>query len=64
MSQNIKRCRTNLSPEIINQYFDNLEINLKDVPASNMVNYDEINLSDDPVRFKVIIKEVSNGSIG
>ncbi|KAG5875129.1 hypothetical protein JTB14_015456 [Gonioctena quinquepunctata] len=56
MSQNNKRFRANLSPEIINQYFDNLEINLKDFPASNIVNYDETNLSDDPGRLKVVCK--------
>lgn len=33
-----------------------LEIELKDVPPENIVNYDETNLRDDPGRKKVIVK--------
>lgn len=35
---------------------DNLEGKLKDIPASNIVNYDVINLSDDPGSLKVVPK--------
>lgn len=56
MCQNIKRSRAAITPEVINAYFDNLEAELKDVPASHIVNYDETNLCDDPGRKKVITR--------
>lgn len=34
--------------ESISKYFANLEAEIEGVPASNMFNYDESNLSDDP----------------
>lgn len=52
--QNIKRSRAAVSHEDINKYFDNLEKELENVPSSNIVNFDETNLSDDPGRKKVI----------
>lgn len=45
-----------MTPETINNYFDELTNELKDVPLSNIVNYDETNLSDDPGKRKVIIR--------
>ena len=59
MCQNIKRYRAGVSPEIINEFFDNLQDALKDIPASNIMNYDETNLADDPGRRKVIAKRGS-----
>lgn len=56
MCQNIKRCRAELSPEIIHAYFDNLSQIIQDVPACNIINYDETNLCDDPGRTKVVCK--------
>lgn len=56
MCQNIKRSRAAVSPDIINSYFDELEKELKDVPPSNIVNYDETNLCDDPGRKKLIFR--------
>ncbi|XP_046684451.1 MFS-type transporter clz9-like [Homalodisca vitripennis] len=56
MCQNIKRSRAAVTPELINEYFDNLEVELKDVPKSHIVNYDETNLCDDPGRTKVITR--------
>uniref|UniRef100_A0A1B6GCB9 DDE-1 domain-containing protein n=1 Tax=Cuerna arida TaxID=1464854 RepID=A0A1B6GCB9_9HEMI len=56
LCQNIKRSRAEISEEVINDYFDNLQTELKDVPASNIVNYDETNLADDPGRKKVITR--------
>lgn len=52
-SENIKRCRAAVSPDIIHEFFDNLENTLRDVPAENIVNYDESNLTDDPGKEKV-----------
>lgn len=54
--QNIKRTRASVSPDDIKKYFDHLEKELKDVSASNIFNYDETNVSDDPGRKKVISK--------
>lgn len=56
LCQNIKRSRARVSPDIINEYFDNIEETLKDIPASHIVNYDETNLSNDPGRSKIITK--------
>lgn len=56
LCQNIKRVRASVSPETINEYFDRLEAEIKDVPSSNIINYDETNLSDDPGKHKVITK--------
>ncbi|XP_060810031.1 uncharacterized protein LOC132904125 [Amyelois transitella] len=48
VSTNIKRARAAVSRESIEEYFKNLENTLKEVPDSNIFNYDESNLSDDP----------------
>lgn len=48
VATNIKRVRAAVSPESIEEYFNNLEKTLEDVPNSNIFNYDESNLSDDP----------------
>jgi len=56
MCQNIKRARAKVSPVTIRQYFDNLESTLNEVPPSNILNYDETNLADDPGRKKVILR--------
>lgn len=56
MCQNIKRNRAAVSRKIINDYFDRLNEELRDVLASNIVNYDETNLSDDPGKKKVITR--------
>jgi len=54
--QNIKRSRAAVSPSIINSYFDELDVTLANIPACNILNYDETNLSDDPGRKLVIVK--------
>ena len=49
--QNIKRARTCVSAKTVSAYFNNLEQTLKDgeeIPPSNLFNYDETNLSDNP----------------
>lgn len=56
MCQNIKRNRCAVSNKIVNEYFDRLHKELQDVPASNIVNYDETNLCDDPGKKKVITR--------
>ncbi|XP_013194622.2 uncharacterized protein LOC132903038 [Amyelois transitella] len=56
LSQNIKRSRAAVSPEIIVQYFEELERSLQGVDLANIVNYDESNLADDPGKKKVLSK--------
>lgn len=54
--ENIKRVRAGVSKPILTKYFDNLEVVLQDVPASNIFNYDETNFSDDPGKKLVIVR--------
>ena len=56
MCQNIKRNRAAVNQEDIINYFDNLTKVLEGVPPTNIINYDETNLSDDPGRRKFICK--------
>lgn len=56
ISQNIKRARAAVSPEVIENYFIHLKTSLEGIPLSNIVNYDETNLSDDPGKKKIITK--------
>lgn len=40
----------------ITEYFEHLSVELEGIPASNVINYDETNLCDDPGRKKIIVK--------
>lgn len=55
-SDNIKRVRAELGPEVICSYFDHLETTLENVEADNIINYDETNLTDDPGKIRVIVR--------
>lgn len=44
------------NPETINEYIDQLQKELKDILASNVIDYDETNLSDDPDQKLVIVR--------
>jgi len=48
--------RAAISPELIENYFDNLTETLENVPPTHIVNYDETNLSNYAGRSKSIIK--------
>lgn len=48
LASNIKKSRAKVSPDGINEYFDFLEKELEGIPPSNIYNYDETNLTDDP----------------
>ncbi|KAG5878366.1 hypothetical protein JTB14_008726 [Gonioctena quinquepunctata] len=48
ISTNIKRARASVSRETLGEFYDNLENTLRGLPSSNIFNYDESNLSDDP----------------
>lgn len=58
-AQNIKRCRANITKEMIQEYFQNLEETLEGVEPTHVVNYDETNLTDDPGRQKVLCRRGS-----
>ncbi|KAJ8892049.1 hypothetical protein PR048_004616 [Dryococelus australis] len=51
-----RRVRAAVSPKVINSYFDELEKELAGIPPSNIIYYDESNLTDEPGRCKVIIR--------
>ena len=52
LAANINRARASVSPEVIRKYFENLQTSTHDVPPSNMFNYDETNMADDPGKRK------------
>ncbi|KAK3924666.1 Pogo transposable element with KRAB domain [Frankliniella fusca] len=52
----IKASRAQVDPATVNKYFDNLERTLEGVPAKNILNFDETNLSDDPANKHVIVR--------
>lgn len=53
--ENIKRKRAEISPEIANKYFDNVQALLENIPAQNIINDNETNFSDDPSSQRVIV---------
>jgi len=54
--QNIKVTRSQVSADVVNKYFDNLTSTLSGVPAENIANYDETNLSDNPGAVKCLFR--------
>ena len=60
IATNIKRKRASISKEQLKQYFDNIQIELKDVAQCNIWNYDETNLRDDPGARKYVMKRQTN----
>ncbi|XP_045765788.1 uncharacterized protein LOC123867662 [Maniola jurtina] len=56
LATNIKRARAAVDRNSINTYFDNLQREVVDIPPSNIFNYDESNLSDDPGKKKCIYR--------
>ena len=55
-SNNIKRSRAQISGEILDKYFDELEKALEGIPPEAIFNYDESNLADDPGKKNFIFK--------
>lgn len=45
---NYSRNGTSVNYAVINQYFDNLEEPILDIPVGNISNYDETNWTDNP----------------
>ncbi|KAF4527598.1 hypothetical protein B566_EDAN015152 [Ephemera danica] len=56
LATNTNLSRAKIGPDDINSYFDNLEVTLDGIPACNIINYDETNVTDDPGKTKVICK--------
>ena len=55
-ASNIKRKRAAIGADTINEYFDHLSKELEGVPPTNIWNYDETNLTDDPGNKRIITK--------
>lgn len=56
MAHNIKRARAAVTPEIMESYFAELSVSLKDVPIEGILNYDETSMQDNPGNNKVIVR--------
>ncbi|BES91726.1 Hypothetical protein NTJ_04533 [Nesidiocoris tenuis] len=56
MCANIQRSRAAVSRRTLCAYFENIKKELDGLPSSNVVNFDETNLQDDPGRSKAITK--------
>lgn len=54
--KNISRSRAQVNEEIINEFFNNLEIELNDVSAENIFNFDDSGFHDDPKKKKMIFR--------
>lgn len=55
-AMNIRKSRADISRTTVDNFFDNVSEEVTSVPAPNIFNYDETNLSDDPGKKKVISK--------
>lgn len=55
VADNVKRSRAQITPDLLKMYFDNLEYELKDIPPTNIFNYDETNIKDDPGSKTVVV---------
>jgi hypothetical protein len=57
-SQNLTHCRGQATQSMANlrEYFSYLEDSILYVPPTNIINYDETNLTNDPGREKVIVR--------
>ena len=42
-----------ISKAVIDEFFDNLESEIKDVPPTHLFNFDETNFTDDPKKKKL-----------
>src|SRR5277367_4060783 len=48
--------RASVSADMLHKFYNNLATTIGDVPPSNIINYDETNLTDDPGSKKFIFK--------
>lgn len=56
LCQNINKKRAEISTESINTFFVHVTQLLKDVPADNIINYDETNFTNDPGRKQMVFR--------
>jgi len=54
-AENVKLLRASITKETLEEYIKNLEKTVRDVPAENIYNFDETNLTDNPGKKKVNI---------
>ncbi|KAF2904916.1 hypothetical protein ILUMI_01258 [Ignelater luminosus] len=59
LCQNLSRSRARMDSEMINKYFDEVELTLNGIEPYLIINYDETNFTDDPKKTKVIVKRKS-----
>lgn len=52
---NIRIARASVTAKEIRTFFDNIKVPLEDVPATNVYNFDETNVTDDPGVNKVLV---------
>lgn len=64
LAENTKRVRAAVTYEIIEDYFRNVSKIIEDIPAQNIVNYDETNFVDDPGAVKVVMRRETNTPTG
>ncbi|KAJ8937750.1 hypothetical protein NQ314_011734 [Rhamnusium bicolor] len=58
-AENVKHTRAAVDESMLRSSFENLAIELKDVPPTNLWNFDETNATDDPGKKKVLVKKGS-----
>ena len=56
LSDNVKAARAEVNEEIINNYFNQLELSLDGIPASHIFSYDETNITNDPGAKHVVVR--------
>lgn len=55
-AENIKRARSEVSEQMIKDYFEELRTSIDGIPETHIINFDETNFSDDPGKKRVIVK--------
>ena len=56
LADNVKGSRAEITQELVNGYFDNLETSVEGVTPENIYNYDETNVTDNPKAKTVIVR--------
>ena len=57
MAKNVKPACAEVDHEVIDNFFDNYELEAEDVPSENICNYDETNVTNKPGAKKVICRK-------
>lgn len=59
-SENVERCRADLSPEVIQDYFNRLKTTVSCVPPPNVIHCNQTNITDDPSSVKIFVRKGTN----